>query len=192
MPTLIDRRGRRHDDWVPHDGDPALAPAGAALLVPLAAWKAHAQALSARGARVGVLLAPHDDPAEIAGALDRLALVAVDFPRFTDGRGYSTARLLRERHGWRGELRATGEVLRDQLFYLARCGFDSFVLADGEDADAALAHFAPFGDAYQASVDRGPLFARRHAAAAPVAARTAPPQHAGPAQAAARASGEPS
>jgi uncharacterized protein (DUF934 family) len=163
MPTLIDRRGRRHDDWVPHDGDPALAPADAALLVPLATWKAHAQELTAREAPVGVLLATHDDPAAIAGALDRLALIAVDFPKFTDGRGYSIARLLRERHGWRGELRATGEVLRDQLFYLVRCGFDSFALADGEDAGAALTHFSTFSDAYQAAADRGPLFLRRPA-----------------------------
>lgn len=164
MPTLIDRHGRRADDWLALEGDVAGTPADAALLVPLAAWQAQSAALLARGGRLGVLLAPEDEPAAIAGALPRLQLVAVAFPKFTDGRGYSIARALRERHGWRGELRAVGEVLRDQLFYLARCGFDSFALADGEDADAALAHFAPFSEAYQGAVDRGPLFLRRSAA----------------------------
>lgn len=163
MPTLIDRRGRRADDWLLLQGEAAAAPSGAALLVPLAAWEAQSAALLARGGPLGVLLAPDDDPAAIAGSLAHLRLLAVEFPKFTDGRGYSIARQLRERHGWRGELRAVGEVLRDQLFYLARCGFDSFALADGEDADAALAHFETFSDAYQAAVDRGPLFLRRFA-----------------------------
>ncbi len=170
MPTLIDRGGRRRDDWLLLDGDAASAPDGAALLVPLAAWRSGSPALGARPGRLGILLAPDDDPAAIAGALDRVELVAVNFPKFTDGRGYSIARSLRERHGWRGELRAVGEVLRDQLFYLSRCGFDSFALADGEDADAALASFAVFSDAYQSATDRGPLFLRRAAPAAwPVA-----------------------
>jgi uncharacterized protein (DUF934 family) len=90
------------------------------------------------------------------------ALVAVNFPQFTDGRGYSSARLLRERYGWRGELRAIGDVFRDQLFYLARCGFDAFALRQGEDAQAALAAFDDFSDAYQTAADRPlPLFRRR-------------------------------
>lgn len=171
MPTLIDRQGVRADDWRLHEGpadgaSPGAAPAsdtshGDALLVPLQAWLSQAAALRACHARLGVLLGPADDPAAIAGDLDALQLVAVAFPAFTDGRGYSIARLLRERHGWRGELRAVGEVLRDQLFYMSRCGFDSFALADGEPADEALRHFETFSQPYQAAVDRGPLFARR-------------------------------
>lgn len=166
MPTLIERGGRRRDEWLLLEGDAERAPAGAALLVPLAAWQSVVPALSARPGRLGILLAPSDDPAAIAGVLGRLELVAVEFPKFTDGRGYSIARSLRERHGWRGELRAVGEVLRDQLFYLSRCGFDSFALADGEDADAALESFDVFSDAYQSATDRGPLFLRRGAPAA--------------------------
>ena len=89
----------------------------------------------------------------------------MQFTSFTDGRGYSIGRLLRQRYGWRGELRAIGDVQRDQLFYLARCGFDAFALRDGEDVEVALAAFDDFSEAYQASVDQPlPLFRRREAA----------------------------
>jgi len=107
-------------------------------------------------------LEPADDPAAVAHRLGGAARVEVNFPSFTDGRGYSIARLLRERHGYRGELRAVGDVQRDQLFYLARCGFDAYLLRDGDDAGAALAAFNDFSEAYQASVERPqPLFRRR-------------------------------
>ena len=159
MPTLIDRKGQRDDAWTRVTD---TAPAEAThLLVPLAAWQADRADWLASGARLGVLLGPADDPADISADLGALSLIVIEFPAFTDGRGYSIARLLRERHGWRGELRAVGDVLIDQLHYLARCGFDSFALADGQPVDAALAAFEPFGESYQAGVDRGPLFARR-------------------------------
>jgi uncharacterized protein (DUF934 family) len=88
----------------------------------------------------------------------------VNFPSLTDGRGYSIARLLRERYGYVGELRAVGDVQRDQLFNLARCGFDAFLLRKDEDADGALAALEEFSEAYQASVERPqPLFRRRPA-----------------------------
>ncbi|MEN9315197.1 MAG: hypothetical protein RIS35_1590 [Pseudomonadota bacterium] len=160
MPTLIDRNGRRDDVWVgPDNATPGDA---SHLLVTLADWKTGRDRWIGSGRSIGVLLGPADDPAAIAPDLRALRLVAVGFPAFTDGRGYSIARLLRERHGWRGELRAVGEVLIDQLHYLARCGFDSFALADGQPVDAALAAFSALSDSYQAGVDRGPLFARRN------------------------------
>jgi uncharacterized protein (DUF934 family) len=107
-------------------------------------------------------LEPADDPAALAGRLAAAARVEVNFPSFTDGRGYSLARLLRERHGYQGELRAVGDVQRDQLFYLQRCGFDAFLLREGEDAGEALGAFHDFSEAYQASVERPePLFRRR-------------------------------
>ena len=110
-------------------------------------------------------LEPHDDPAAFAAGLDDVTRVEVNFPSFTDGRGYSIARLLRERHGYGGELRAVGDVQRDQVFYLARCGFDAFQLREGEDAEAALAALGDFSEAYQASVERPqPLFRRREKA----------------------------
>lgn len=122
--------------------------------VPLALWK---------GERA-LLLGPSDDPAAIAERLGEIDVVAIDFPQFTDGRGYSIARLLRERYGYMGEIRAVGEVLRDNLFYLSRCGFDSFALSDESTAEEALAHLSTFSDAYQASVERPqPLFRRRAA-----------------------------
>lgn len=123
-------------------------------IVPLARWNGEP----------GVLLGPADDPESIAGRLHELAVVAIEFPQFTDGRGYSLARLLRERYGYKGEIRAVGEVLRDNLFYLSRCGFDGFVLSDNADLGEAIDHLSVFSDAYQASVERPqPLFRRRAA-----------------------------
>lgn len=167
MPTLIDRNGRRDDAWVRVDGEADLetvAP-GASVLLPLAEWRRAGSQWAERAGAIGVLLGPADDPADIAEDLDKLALVAVEFPAFTDGRGYSSARLLRERYGWRGELRAVGDVLRDQLFLMTRCGFDTFALRDGVDVDTALSAFSDFSDAYQAAVDRRALFERRSGAA---------------------------
>jgi uncharacterized protein (DUF934 family) len=86
----------------------------------------------------------------------------VRFASFTDGRGYSLARMLRERYGYRGELRAIGDVLRDQIYYLSRCGFDAFALRADQKPEQALAALDDFSEAYQTSVDRPhPLFRRR-------------------------------
>lgn len=110
------------------------------------------------------LLEAGDDPAALAARLDALRVVAVDFPKFGDGRGYSIAWLLRERYGYRGELRAVGEVARDNLYFMAQCGFDAFQLRPGEDPQEALLAFHDFSDGYQASVARPlPLFRRRAA-----------------------------
>ena len=107
-------------------------------------------------------LEPTDDPAAVAERLARVARVEVHFPKFGDGRGFSTGRLLRERYGYKGELRAVGHITRDHLFFLESCGFDAFELRAGEDPHAALASFADFSEAYQASVKRPlPLFRRR-------------------------------
>ncbi len=109
-----------------------------------------------------VRLEPHDDPASIAGRLAKLERVEVNFPKFGDGRGYSIARLLRERYGYKGELRAVGQITRDHLFFMESCGFDAFELREGEDPHEALAAFNDFSEAYQASVKRPlPLFRRR-------------------------------
>ena len=119
-----------------------------------------------RGA-VGVWLAPDDEPARVAPHVEALPLIAVDFPSFKDGRGYSTAVLLRRRHGFRGDLRAIGDVLVDQLFYLRRVGFSSFALRADQDPEAAVAALRTFPDVYQGSVDQPlPHFRRRHPAGA--------------------------
>lgn len=109
-----------------------------------------------------VRLEPADDPATVADRLDRVARVEVNFPKFGDGRGYSIARLLRERYGYKGELRAVGEVVRDHLYYMENVGFDAFLLREGEDPVEALTGFDDFSEAYQATVTRPvPLFRRR-------------------------------
>ena len=105
--------------------------------------------------------APGQAPAPLLPYLVEIELDAVNLPVFTDGRGFSYARELRER-GYRGELRATGHFLRDQLTYLRRCGFDAFQMADETDLEAALERLEDFSEHYQASIDQPlPLFRRR-------------------------------
>jgi uncharacterized protein (DUF934 family) len=145
------------------DVDPQLA--AERIAVPLAAWKGARERLVRNLGVVGVWLGAGDDPAQLSSDLDSLRLVAIHFPKFADGRGYSTAALLRTRYGYRGELRAIGDVGRDQLFYLARSGFDAFQLAPQRDPRAALASLSDFSVRYQASVDDpSPLFRKRLAA----------------------------
>ena len=109
-----------------------------------------------------LVLEPTDDPATVAGSVDRAGVIAVSFPKFSDGRGYSIGRLLRERYGYKGELRAVGEVARDHLHAMEQCGFNSFQMREGEDPQEALAAFGDFSDSYQATAARPePLFRRR-------------------------------
>ena len=168
--------GRIVDDtWTAVDTAEALQSVSAdvAVLVPLALWKTERVALLTRTAPLGVRLEANDDPAEVADDIARLALIAIDFPKFTDGRGYSIARLLRERYGYRGTLRAVGDVLHDQLFYMLRCGFDSFAMKHEALIADALAAYRVFSEGYQTSVDRPvPLFKRRGFASQPREATT--------------------
>ncbi len=134
------------------------------VLVPLAVWRAHRDLCAALGVAVGILLREDDDLAAVATEFAHIAVIAIHFPKFTNGRGYSIARLLRARYGYRGELRAVGDVLRDQLFYLARVGFDAFELREDQDAQQAPSAFSDFTVCYQASTDQPiPLFRRRAA-----------------------------
>jgi uncharacterized protein (DUF934 family) len=138
-------------------------PAGA-VLVPLAIWTARKAELLARGTPVGVWLEAGEGPEAIAADLAQLPVIGVNFPKFVDGRGYSTARLLRERYGYQGEIRAIGDVLQDQLFLMARCGFDAFALRADKSIEKALGAFETFKTPYQAAVDQTqPLFRRRAA-----------------------------
>lgn len=136
--------------------DEGEAPIDGACVLPLATWLA-----SGQGDERGVLLAPTDDPAALAPHLSRVPLIAVDLPTFSDGRGYSIAALLR-RVGYRGELRAVGDVLVDQVFMLRRVGFTSFALRADQDEGAAVAALQTYSDAYQAAADQAlPYFRRR-------------------------------
>ena len=131
------------------------------VIVPLAVWLANAEALAARPA-VGVWIGADERPEVLKGQLDQFAVVAVDFPKFTDGRGFSIAYNLRMRLGYKGELRAIGDVLRDQLFSMQRCGFNAFAHRQDRSIVDALKGLTDFSETYQASVDQKlPLF-RRH------------------------------
>ncbi len=141
-------------------------PAGP-VLVPLAVWQARREELlpRARSGELGVWLAAGEDVAALADAIELLSVIGLEFPKFTDGRSYSAATLLRTRHAYRGELRAIGEVLRDQFNYMTRCGFDALQPHTGRYSDeplaAALASIADFTQPYQHSVkDPLPLFRR--------------------------------
>ena len=126
MPKLIKHDRVIDDRWTLLGADAALGdvPATGPVLVPLRLWQAERSALLARG-EIGVWLAPDEDPSKLAEDVAQLPVIAVDFPKFGDGRGFSTARLLRDRYGFAGELRAVGDIFRDQLFYLRECGFDA-------------------------------------------------------------------
>ena len=109
-----------------------------------------------------IRLEPTDDPAAVAARLPKVSRVEVNFPKFGDGRGFSIARLLRERYGYKGELRAVGQVARDHLHYMEQCGFDAFLLREGEDVEEALGAFDDFSEHYQGTVAQPvPLFRRR-------------------------------
>lgn len=174
MPKLI-RNRRVVEDARPivflEEGETAAAialPEGDTI-VPLAVWQARRDELLACGG-FGVWLACDEDPAELADDLAQLQTIAIHFPRFADGRGYSLAALLRSRLGYRGELRAIGEVLRDQFDYLVRVGFDALQPAEGRYTDtqleAALASITDFSEPYQASAAvTQPLFLRVRRAA---------------------------
>jgi uncharacterized protein (DUF934 family) len=166
MPRLIKGREVVDDAYmVVRGADPVEGTEGVPVIVPLAVWQSNRDALRARG-DVGVWLAPADDPLALADDVASLPVIAVDFPSFTDGRGYSSARLLRERLGYRGELRAIGDIQRDQLYYLSQVGFDAFAVREDRDVDAALESLRDFSDGYQSTQVRTPWFARRHGATA--------------------------
>jgi uncharacterized protein (DUF934 family) len=132
------------------------------LIVPLALWIEHPRALKARDGGLGVWLEAGEEIEEIADQLDNFQVIALNFPAFTDGRHCSSAYLLRTRYGYKGEVRAIGDVLRDQLFALQRCGFDAFALREDKDPQDALKAFEEFSQVYQASSDQPqPLFRRR-------------------------------
>ena len=131
-------------------------------IVPLQLWREHAHALKARDGGLGIWLDADEAVEEIADDLQHFQVVALNFPVFTDGRHYSSARLLRERYGYKGEIRAIGDVLRDQLFYMRRCGFDAFAVRPDRDPYDALQGLKDFSVTYQAGVDDPlPLFRRR-------------------------------
>jgi uncharacterized protein (DUF934 family) len=155
---VLTRDGSWTGDW-PLVRDPAfVVNQNEAVLLPLALYLTQSPSPTH-----GVWLSPTDDPATLVPHLDAVPLIAIDFPVFNDGRGYSTAAVLRSRYHYRGDLRAIGDVLIDQLFFLRRVGFTSFLLRADQDHLKAAAKLHTFSDAYQGAAD-DPLPAfRRHA-----------------------------
>lgn len=136
----------------------------APALLPLGVWLARRDEILARNTPFGVWLDSSEGPEALADDLQHFALIGVNFPKFADGRGYSTARLLRQRYSYLGEIRAIGDVLQDQLFFMKRCGIDAYAVREDKDIDAALAGLRDFSETYQAAVDQPqPLFRRRAA-----------------------------
>lgn len=132
------------------------------LIVPLGLWLESSHALKVRDGGLGVWLQSHEQIEDIVDDLKHFQVIALDFPAFTDGRHFSSARLLRERYGYQGEIRAIGDVLRDQLFFMQRCGFDAFAVRPDRDPYDALKGLSDFSVTYQTGVDQPlPLFRRR-------------------------------
>ena len=157
MASIIRHRRIAEDSWLRLEAKPWLQvgetglvpdfPLSADLLVPLGLWRLRREDLVARAGRLGLLVESWDEPETFAEALPHLELVAVSIAQFSDGRAYSLARLLRTRYRYGGELRAIGDVLRDQLLYLSRCGFDAFALRDPDRSSEVLASFFELGAA---------------------------------------------
>ncbi len=166
MPKLIKNRALAQDPWTLIQEVANLEEIAQfneqAIIVPLQAWQEHKTALQQRSGRCAVWLKSHELPSELGDDLHGFELIALHFPTFADGRAYSSARELRNNLAYKGEVRAIGDVLRDQLYYMARCGFDAFALRDDQNIEVALQAFDDFADGYQASVDKPlPLFRRR-------------------------------
>jgi uncharacterized protein (DUF934 family) len=163
MPLLKDGRIAT-DAWTLVEDGQELPESGP-VLVSLARLKAEHASLLAGNHSVGVKLANTDDPGEIAAWLERISLVVLDFPKYTDGRALSQSQLLRRRHDYKGEIRATGQVLRDQLRLMIRSGFDAMVI-DEADAEAVYDFSAhEFSEFYQSAADTSDtIFVKRQRA----------------------------
>jgi uncharacterized protein (DUF934 family) len=154
MPRLIKDATIIEDSWLPLEADNKNPRPG--HLLSLEQWESLE---SKRGS--AVQLEPDQPPAPLLAHLAEVEMVAINFPNFTDGRGFSYARELRER-GYQGELRAVGAFIRDQLHYLKRCGFNAFELGDDTQLEEALTSLDAFSEHYQAASDvNEPLFRRR-------------------------------
>jgi uncharacterized protein (DUF934 family) len=151
MPLV--RGGKITGDAFVHLADDAPLPEDGAILISTARFLADAEVLSRRAGKTGVVWPNNRDVDDLVPYLDRLAVIALVFPTFRDGRAYSQARVLRERHRYRGELRATGQVLRDQFIFMLRAGFDAFEVKKESDAEAFAATVKRYSVFYQPTGD---------------------------------------
>lgn len=143
------------------EADQEALPSGD-ILVPLSMWLNNQSVLENHSGAVGLWINGGEEIEGIAQSIVTAPVIAINFPKFVDGRGFSVARLLRDRYGFKGELRAVGQIIRDQLFFLKRCGFNAFEFDSEIDLDEGAQSLADFSDAYQVAADQPePLFKRR-------------------------------
>jgi uncharacterized protein (DUF934 family) len=165
MNMIIKNKAIVADDWTvlrlqEQETPENVIVAAGKVIVPLKVWQAQRAALQDRK-EIGVWLASDERPEELKGDIEKFSVIAVDFPKFSDGRGYSIAFNLRARLGYSGELRAIGDVLRDQLFYLQRVGFDAFAPRPDRKIEDVIKGLSDFSEVYQTSFDQKlPLFRR--------------------------------
>ncbi|WP_317928780.1 DUF934 domain-containing protein [Halioxenophilus sp. WMMB6] len=164
MPKLIKDGVITANQWQRLDRD--AAPDQVAVgqyLIPLALWSEQPETWSGKLGSKGLTITSTDTLESVGDQVNQFSVIEVYFPAFMDGRGFSLGRLLRERYGFTGELRASGKIIRDQLCYLRRCGFNAFAFDDETiDLETAITSLNDFTDGYQASVDQPlPLFMRR-------------------------------
>lgn len=163
MPRIIKNGNVVEDTWVKVEADtPAMDLPEGDLLLPLQLWNESRTQLENQGYNLGLWLASDQLPEDIQGDIPAIPVIAVDFPAFADGRGFSIGRLLRERYGFNNELRAIGAPIRDQLSYLKRCGFTAVQLAEHYDPEASIESLDDFSEFYQTAFDQKEPKFRRH------------------------------
>ena len=161
MPQILKDTQVVSDNWILLDENADNIPNGD-ILLSFEQWQNFAEQLSNHSGSIGVWLEGHAEIEQIIEPLLNLPLIAINFPKFADGRGFSTARLIRERYNYSGELRAIGGFIRDQLYLLKRCGFNAFQFSDENELSDAAESLKDFSENYQVSVDQeNPLFRRR-------------------------------
>jgi len=161
MPQILKDTQVVSDNWILLDENADSIPAGD-ILLSYQQWQNFADHLSNHSGRIGIWLEGHAEIEQITEPLLNLPLIAINFPKFADGRGFSAARLIKERYNYAGELRAIGGFIRDQLYLLNRCGFNAFQFSDENELSDAAESLKDFSENYQVSVDQeNPLFRRR-------------------------------
>lgn len=160
MQNLIKEGRHESDDWILVEDDAPIPDSGP-IILPLAIYQSHQSDWNNTDRKIGVWLNDEQMAEDTTDSLDRLALIALHFPKFADGRGFSKARLLRDRYGFKGEIRAIGDFLPDQVFYMLRCGIDAFSCRTEDEAKTALSLLTPFTVLYQSDASSSPLFAHR-------------------------------
>lgn len=164
--ALIKNGSQVSDQWLVAEDDTPVQ-ADIPTIVSYKRFLAERETLVKSRAELGVKVSPGDDVTELEGDLPRLQVIALDFPKFSDGRAYSAARLLRQRMGFEGEIRATGEVLRDQYLFMQRAGFDAYEVRDGAETRDWLEATREFSHYYQPAADGSrAVWAQRHEAVA--------------------------